>query len=399
MSEDLEYKLLLSEIIALEDTKMNIDVNTIIEHIKHLRSVSTKSGRLTTTELRTLRDTLLESSPPRSDVTQEPNKDMPKLDDMLKGLMKFETKLFGEEDEAKLRAFISQLKADEAGHVEEVKDSIQHLEAYRSTLTDATLPIPKAAADRMILLAEVFTSMIASAPVVVVVESIQAMKASGEKPSIEELEEASRRMLDMLDGSKSDTQGVSDDMPADDQADVSTKPDMPGEVDMPSGIDTRTHDQAMASAEIDRSVDEQADVSLDQVVFDTEPTELSSTASSTTSASSSSSSSSTTTVSSSKSSSPSSTSATTTTTPEPSDPGFAPSTDGQILESTDGRTKDANDANDSSFEKYKLPLIVVGSVLSGVVITLGAVAGIRFSRRNVASTSSYADMQNADSIV
>merc|ERR1712146_635466 len=150
--------------------------------------------------------------------------------------------------------------------------------------------------------------------------------------------------------------------------------DMPGEVDMPSGLDTRTHDQAMASAEIDRSVDEQADVSLDQVVFDTEPTELSSTASSTTSA-------------------------TTTTTPEPSDPGFAPSTDGQILESTDGRTKDANDANDSSFEKYKLPLIVVGSVLSGVVITLGAVAGIRFSRRNVASTSSYADMQNADSIV
>merc|ERR1719378_959887 len=354
MSEDLEYKLLLSEIIALEDTKMNIDVNTIIEHIKHLRSVSTKSGRLTTTELRTLRDTLLESSPPRSDVTQEPNKDMPKLDDMLKGLMKFETKLFGEEDEAKLRAFISQLKADEAGHDEEVKDSIQHLEAYRSTLTDATLPIPKAAADRMILLAEVFTSMIASAPVDVVVESIQAMKASGEKPSIEELEEASRRMLDMLDGSKSDTQGVSDDMPADDQADVSTEPDMPGEVDMPSGIDTRTHDQAMASAEIDmsvenildfgisedassttteapstiedstlltseefvigtdaddqadvstepdvpgevdmpsgidtrthdqamasaeidRSVDEQADVSLDQVVFDTEPTEL-----------------------------------------------------------------------------------------------------------------------------
>jgi len=325
--------------------------------------------------------------------------DMPKLDDMLKGLMKFETKLFGEEDEAKLRAFISQLKADEAGHDEEVKDSIQHLEAYRSTLTDATLPIPKAAADRMILLAEVFTSMIASAPVDVVVESIQAMKASGEKPSIEELEEASRRMLDMLDGSKSDTQGVSDDMPADDQADVSTEPDMPGEVDMPSGIDTRTHDQAMASAEIDRSVDEQADVSLDQVVFDTEPTELSSTASSTTSASSSSSSSSTTTVSSSKSSSSSSTSATTTTTPEPSDPGFAPSTDGQILESTDGRTKDANDANDSSFEKYKLPLIVVGSVLSGVVITLGAVAGIRFSRRNVASTSSYADMQNADSIV
>merc|ERR1719378_1374911 len=190
--------------------------------------------------------------------------DMPKLDDMLKGLMKFETKLFGEEDEAKLRAFISQLKADEAGHVEEVKDSIQHLEAYRSTLTDATLPIPKAAADRMILLAEVFTSMIASAPVDVVVESIQAMKASGEKPSIEELEEASRRMLDMLDGSKSDTQGVSDDMPADDQADVSTKPDMPGEVDMPSGIDTRTHDQAMASAEIDMSVENILDFGISE---------------------------------------------------------------------------------------------------------------------------------------
>merc|ERR1711907_304631 len=148
-----------------------------------------------------------------------------------------------------------------SGHDEEVKDSIQHLEAYRSTLTDATLPIPKAAADRMILLAEVFTSMIASAPVDVVVESIQAMKASGEKPSIVELEEASRRMLDMLDGSKSDTQGVSDDMPADDQADVSTEPDMPGEVDMPSGIDTRTHDQAMASAEVDMSVSIQDDTS------------------------------------------------------------------------------------------------------------------------------------------
>merc|ERR1712167_432282 len=86
--------------------------------------------------------------------------------------------------------------------------------------------------------------------------------------------------------------------------------------------------------------------------------------------------------SSSSSSSSSSTSTTTTTTPEPSasGSGFAPAAEGQVLESTGDSNNDANGSNDTSgFEKYKLPLIIVGSVLSGVLATLGAVAGIKFS--------------------
>merc|ERR1712010_326947 len=106
--------------------------------------------------------------------------------------------------------------------------------------------------------------------------------------------------------------------------------------------------------------------------------------------------------SSSSSSSSSSTSTTTTTTPEPSasGSGFAPAAEGQVLESTGDSNNDANGSDDTSgFEKYKLPLIIVGSVLSGVLATLGAVAGIKFSRRNAASKSNYADMQNAESVV
>merc|ERR1719473_275295 len=105
----------------------------------------------------------------------EMQQDVPELDGMLKGLMDFEAKLFGEEDEGKLKAFVSGLQSDEADHNEEVKDSIKQLEAYRATLTaGAGMPIPKEEADRMILLAEIFTSMIASAPADVVVESIKA---------------------------------------------------------------------------------------------------------------------------------------------------------------------------------------------------------------------------------
>merc|ERR1712167_113125 len=99
------------------------------------------------------------------------------------------------------------------------------------------------------------------------------------------------------------------------------------------------------------------------------------------------------TESSSSSSSSSSTSTTTTTTPEPSasGSGFAPAAEGQVLESTGGSNNDASGDDDTSgFEKYKLPLIIVGSVLSGVLATLGAVAGIKFSRRNAASKSNYA---------
>merc|ERR1712060_734274 len=93
---------------------------------------------------------------------------------------------------------------------------------------------------------------------------------------------------------------------------------------------------------------------------------------------------------------------TTTTTPEPSasGSGFAPAAEGQVLESTGDSNNDANGSDDTSgFEKYKLPLIIVGSVLSGVLATLGAVAGIKFSHRNAASKSNYADMQNAESVV
>merc|ERR1712134_127466 len=105
---------------------------------------------------------------------------------------------------------------------------------------------------------------------------------------------------------------------------------------------------------------------------------------------------------SSSSSSSSSTSTTKTTTPEPTTlgSGFSIAAEGQVLESTGGSNNEANSGdNVSSFEKYKLPLIIVGSVLSGVLATLGAVAGIKIPRRNAASKSNYADMQNAESVV
>merc|ERR1719506_2216685 len=157
----------------------------------------------------------------------EMQQDMPELDGMLKGLMDFEAKLFGEEDEGKLKAFVSGLQSDEAGHNEEVKDSIKQLEAYRATLTaGAGMPIPKEEADRMILLAEIFTSMIASAPADVVVESIKAMKASGEQPSVEQLEQMSQAMLATLGNPEYDMPEPAGDMPTDD-AEVGVADDMP----------------------------------------------------------------------------------------------------------------------------------------------------------------------------
>merc|ERR1719197_2385167 len=166
----------------------------------------------------------------------EMQQDMPELDGMLKGLMDFEAKLFGEEDEGKLKAFISELQSDEAGHNEEVKDSIKQLEAYRATLTaGAGMPIPKEEADRMILLAEIFTSMIASAPADVVVESIKAMKASGEQPSVEQLEQVGQAMLATLGNPAYDIPEPAGDMPTDTEVDVPAD-DMPtdAEVDVPA---------------------------------------------------------------------------------------------------------------------------------------------------------------------
>merc|ERR1719473_2320444 len=297
VSEDLEVKMLLAEIITLEDTAMGIDVDSVIEHIKALRGTSIGGPRLTAKDLRAVRDTLLAAD---TGAQQPPTQqDVPELDGMLKGLMDFEAKLFGEEDEGKLKAFISELQSDEAGHNEEVKDSIKQLEAYRATLTaGAGMPIPKEEADRMILLAEIFTSMIASAPADVVVESIKAMKALGEQPSVEQLEQVSKAMLATLGNPEYDMPEPADD----------------AEVDVPAD---------------DMPTDEPVDVADDM------PTD------------------------------------------EPVDVGD----------------------DTSGFEKYKLPLIIVGSVLSGVLATLGAVAGIKFSRRNAASKSNYADMQNAESVV
>jgi len=122
--------------------------------------------------------------------------DMPDLglDETLQSVMDFESKLFGEEDDAKLLAYLTELKGAEQGHAGEVKAAVDKLEEYRRTATGTGM-MGKEETDRAVLIAEIFTAMLASSPVAMVAEAIKALKASDEAPGIAELEQLKDMMV------------------------------------------------------------------------------------------------------------------------------------------------------------------------------------------------------------
>jgi len=122
--------------------------------------------------------------------------DMPDLglDETLQSVMDFESKLFGEEDDAKLLAYLTELKGAEQGHAGEVKAAVDKLEEYRRTATGTGM-MGKEETDRAVLIAEIFTAMLDSSPVAMVAETIKALKASDEAPGIEELEQLKDLMV------------------------------------------------------------------------------------------------------------------------------------------------------------------------------------------------------------
>ena len=107
------------------------------------------------------------------------------LEEMLRSIMVFEAKLFGQETDEDLTRVVEELKASE----QDIQDASTMLEQYRSAEqgagTGSTLTHEH---HRAILIAEIFTVMIAQFPVKRVVQSINVLKDGEEPPTIEDLE-------------------------------------------------------------------------------------------------------------------------------------------------------------------------------------------------------------------
>merc|ERR1719345_218595 len=146
-----------------------------------------------------LKEGFTEGMPDMPDMPDMPNLD---LDETLQSVMDFEAKLFGAEGD-KLIAYIPELKGAEQGHNDAVKEAIDKLEDYRRTATGTEM-LPKEDADRAVLVAEIFTAMIATSPVEMVAEAITALKAADEAPSIEQLEQLKDMMVGGLTGAETD---------------------------------------------------------------------------------------------------------------------------------------------------------------------------------------------------
>merc|ERR1740117_950641 len=164
-------------------------------------------GGLTGAEIATIGEGLPEvlDTPDMPDMPDMPEPDMPDmpnldLDETLQSVMDFEAKLFGAEGD-KLIEYITELKGAEQGHNDAVKEAIDKLEDYRRTATGTGM-LPKEDADRAVLVAEIFTAMIATSPVEMVAEAITALKAADETPSIEQLEQLKDMMVGGLTGAE-----------------------------------------------------------------------------------------------------------------------------------------------------------------------------------------------------
>ena len=94
-----------------------------------------------------------------------------------------------------LTALVTEMKESENGHDEEPKVAIGMLEEYRNEEHNTSL-ITKENQDRAILIAEIFTAMIAQSPVEMVVQTILGHKASEETPTVEDLENIKEMMIE-----------------------------------------------------------------------------------------------------------------------------------------------------------------------------------------------------------
>jgi hypothetical protein len=321
--------------------------------------------------------------PDMPDMPDMPNLD---LDDTLQSVMVFEAMLFGAEGD-KLIAYITELKGAEQGHNDAVKEAIDKLEDYRRTATGTEM-LPKEDADRAVLVAEIFTAMITTSPVEMVAETITALKAADEAPSIEQLEQLKDMMVGGLTGAEIASLQTSDgdvfvdaaEVPAIEIASPMTEgpttaegPDFVLEADFAAAASTTTE-----APEV-RIKHAGAVLSMDSEPAGDDTTTTSSSSSSTTTPSSSSSSTTST-----------STDAPTTdaptndvpTTAEATDAPAAAAAEGSVLQNKgQGQGDSTGTSNDK--DEFLIPIIAAtASVLAGIIIVVAAVF-VRRNRRSV----------------
>jgi len=317
------------------------------------------------------------------------------LDETLQSVMEFESKLFGEEDDAKLLAYLTELKTAEQGHAGEVKAAVDKLEEYRRTATGTGM-MGKDETDRAVLIAEIFTAMLASSPVAMVAETIKALKASDEAPGIAELEQLKDMMVGGLTSAEVESLQTSDgDVFVDASATTTGAPDFV--IDSIMGFAGGAGTTTTEAPEFDANVKHAGAVPGSETANDDTSTTVSSTSTSTSTssstASSSTSSSSTTsssTSSSSTASSSTSSSSTSTAAPPTAAPTTAsPTTDAEASMAAEAsvlQSKDEGDnagSNNNDNDDFLIPIIAAASALAGVFVTVGAIVVVRRRRRSV----------------
>jgi len=305
--------------------------------------------------------------------------------------MDFEAKLFGAEGD-KLIEYITELKGAEQGHNDAVKEAIDKLEDYRRTATGTEM-LRKEDADRAVLVAEIFTAMIATSPVEMVAETITALKAADEAPSIEQLEQLKDMMVGGLTGAEIASLQTSDgdvfvdaaEVPAIEIASPMTEgpttaegPDFVLEADFAAAASTTTE-----APEV-RIKHAGAVLAMDSEPAGDDTTTTSSSSSSTTTPSSSSSSTTSTSTDAPTTDAPTNDAPTNDapTTAEATDAPAAAAAEGSVLQNKgQGQGDSTGSSNDK--DEFLIPIIAAtASVLAGIIIVVAAVF-VRRNRRSV----------------